>query len=365
MNVCFANFATDAAWGGGEHWTALTAAGMAERGHAVSLLTRQDSTRFGAGSAAAVLPALRVTVSFDYAPRTIAAIHRILRRDRPDVVVVHHNKDVRTAGVAARLLGIPVVHRNGFPILRDRVRDEFAQQWVTRILTNSQRIRERYAAYGWIDPTRIDVVPNGVVAPARPRDPVQVRRAWRVPVEARVALYAGRLTGTKRVGDLIEAMARLPRPHRWYLVIVGHGSARSELERMAVERELSERVRLLEFDPDARESFGGADLVVLPSSQEGMPNALLEAMVQGVPAAATPVGDVSTVLDDGAAGWLVPVGDITGWVSLLARLDAHPELLTEMGRRGETRVRAHFSMGQMMTGVEASLRRATAGSAEF
>ena len=53
-----------------------------------------------------------------------------------------------------------------------------------------------------------------------------------------------------------------------------------------------------------------------------MPNALMEAMVQGVPVAATPVGDVPLLLADGQAGWLVSVGDIGAWGELLRRLEA-------------------------------------------
>ena len=358
MNLLFANLALDRSWGGGEHWTALTARGLAARGHQVVILTRDDASRFQDTAGADVESVEGIPVSFDYAPRTILAALGWLRRGRPDVVVVHHNKDLRTVGVAAALAGVPVVHRNGFPILRDRVRDQVSHQLVSRILTNSDRIRERYERYGWIDPSCIDVVWNGVSMPRSSLDVPSIRARWGVNDDVLVLLFAGRLTATKRVGDLLDVMARMPAQSRWRLVIAGQGAAEAELRERIVRHGLDGRVHLAGFDPKVREAFGAANLVALPSSQEGMPNALLEAMAAGVPVAATPVGEVETLLDHGTAGWLIPVGDTGAWVRRLCRLEAAPEELRAMGERGRARVEAEFTIDRMLDGVESSLRRA-------
>ncbi|MCK4306405.1 MAG: glycosyltransferase, partial [Candidatus Eisenbacteria sp.] len=305
MKITFLNLAAADDWGGGEQWTLRAARGLLQRGHSVNVIGRQ-----GRGMAerarASGLDADSVPVGCDYAPHTVLAIYRLLRRHRPDVLVVHHNKDVRTGGVAANLAGIPVLHRNGFPILRNNPRHRLTYRLTNRILTNSHRIRERYLTYGWIDPDRIDVVPNGIQLSPRTdvEDRSQIRAAWGIGPDNLLAVYAGRLTGIKRVADLLEAFAALGRQSRWRLVVMGRGSEETQLRRRANGDDLRSRIRILGFRSDAALQFHAADLLVLPSSEEGMPNALMEAMAIEVPVAATPVGDVPFLLDQGKAGWL-------------------------------------------------------------
>lgn len=356
------NLAADGNWGGGEKWTLAAARGLARRGHAVVVAGRKGGSmeRLAreSGLTGASLP-----VSADYAPATILAAIRLLRRERVEATIVHHNKDVRTAGVAARMLGLAVVHRNGFPILRNSARHRWTYRTVHRILTNSSRIRDRYVAYGWIDPSRIDVVPNGIELPRTTMDDAR-RRALRsqwggTAPEDLIAVYAGRLSGTKRLGDLLEGLALLPHASRWRLAVLGTGSRERELRERASRDDLRGRVHFAGHRDDAAEMLGAADIAVLASSQEGMPNALMEAMAAGVPVAATPAGDVPALLDEGRAGWIVPVGDPAGWAALLRRLEGAPEALRTMGAHGRDRIASSFSFDAMIAGIERSLRLAT------
>jgi glycosyltransferase involved in cell wall biosynthesis len=361
VRVLFVNLAADTDWGGGENWTLAAAAGLAQRGHAVRVAGRSGGS-METRARARGLDGASLPVAFDYAPATIAAAMRLLRRDRSEAVVVHHNKDVRTAGLAARLLGIAVVHRNGFPILKNTLRHRATYRIVDRILTNSERIRERYAAYGWIDPGRIDVVPNGI-DPPKPMAAARhaMRMAWgvRTPDDL-LAVYAGRLSGTKRVGDLLEGFAGLPQSSRWRLAVLGAGSRERELRGRAEQPDLRHRVHLLGHFDEAASLLVTADLVVLASSEEGMPNALMEAMAAGVPVAATPVGDVPDLLGDGSAGWLVPVGDPPAWTALLTRLEEDPQARSETAARGKARIEERYSFDAMIDGVERSLCAAIA-----
>jgi len=357
MRVLFVNAAID--WGGGERWTITTARGLAGRGHAVRVLGGAG-TELVRRAREAALPTGTLPFSFDYSPVTIGAALGEIRSFRPDVLLAHQPKDVRTAGVAARLAGVAVVHRNGFPLLRNAWRSRLTARLSDRILTNSERIRERYESFGWIDPARIDVVPNGVEALPFAGDRTAVRAAWGVSAGDLVALYAGRTTGTKRVEDLLDAFERLPASSRWRLVVAGTGSQHGALAARAAAPGLSDRVRILGFRTGVSRELGAADLAVLASSQEGMPNALLEAMAAGVPVASTPVGDVPFLLEHGGAGWLIPVGNPAAWVEELVRLEADPRALEVMGARGRTRVLEGFTLGAMLDGVERSLTAARA-----
>ncbi len=359
MRIDFLNLAKDEDWGGGEKWTLTAARGLAERGHRVRVIGREGSRLVqrarGGGSSA-----VGVSAGMDYAPGTILKLAALFQRDRPDVLVVHHNKDVRTGGAAAKMLGVPVVHRNGFPILRDNFRHRLSFRLTDRILTNSERIRARYRSFGWIGADRIDVVPNGIEVPVATEKERNIWDRWNFDPGALVAVYAGRLTEVKRVGDLLEVWESLDADSRWRLVIIGTGPLEPVLRERVRSRGLGDRVRLTGFQEQSQILIGIADLVVLPSSEEGMPNVLMEAMARGVPVAATPVGDVPFLLGDGSAGWLVPVGDEGAWRKLLEHLEGAPSELKRMGTAGRARIETDFTLSRMMDGIESSLARAVA-----
>ncbi|MBS1261468.1 MAG: N-acetyl-alpha-D-glucosaminyl L-malate synthase [Calditrichaeota bacterium] len=355
MRISFVNFAAD--WGGGEGWTLRTAEGLAERGHAIYLIARVDAP-LAERARAHALPGDAFRVSFDYHPGMIIRIRDRLALFNADAVVVHHNKDVRTGAVAAKLLRLPVVHRNGYPIVRDTLRHRLTMRFVDRILTNSQRIHDSYARLQWMRTVPIDLVPNGIdTGDTYDRNP-NLRREMGARDGDLLALYAGRLTGVKQVDLLLRAFAGLGDGHRWRLAIAGGGNRRDPLRRLATRLGLAGTVRFLGFRSDSRALAASADLAVLPSREEGMPNALMEAMAAGVPVAATPVGDVPLLLDHGRAGWLLPVDDPGPWTDLLARLAGSPDQLTTMGETGRQRVRDRFSFGAMIEGVQRVLHAA-------
>ncbi|MDZ4685809.1 MAG: glycosyltransferase, partial [Planctomycetaceae bacterium] len=94
------------------------------------------------------------------------------------------------------------------------------------------------------------------------------------------------------------------------LTIVGRGPLEAELRSLVLMRQLSEHVRFAGYVPNPSGLVAAADLFVLPSLYEGMPNALVEAVASGTPAIAAdcPTGP-REVLDDGRNGTLVPPGD--------------------------------------------------------
>ncbi len=354
MKIAFLNFARD--FGGGEHWTILTAGGLSEHGHQVLLLGRSGSTYQNRVNQAG-LQYMSVPAGPDYNPITILYLLRIFLYFRPDVLIVSHNKDVRNGAVAALFLGIPVLHRNGFPILKDTWRHRLTYALTNRIITNSQRIRDQYADIPWIDPNTIDVVPNGIDPPETIRDKQQVRSNLNLAQDAFIVMFAGRLTTTKHVDDLITAMKLMPETSSVRLAVMGDGPEAESLKQQAANLVTSNRVVFLGYHDDAADKLMAADLVILPSDDEGMPNTLMEAMVRKIPVAATPVGDVPYLLDEGKAGWLFPVGSPEKITELLASLENHQDLLDEMASAGFKQIRDHFSFSDMISGVERSCRR--------
>lgn len=135
-----------------------------------------------------------------------------------------------------------------------------------------------------------------------------------------VILSAGRLTPQKCFGDLLAAFAALAarRPDA-RLLIAGEGPERARLEELSRSLGLGDRARLLGHVDELPALYAAADLFVLPSSYEGFPFALLEAMAAGLPVVATHFGGADELVDHGREGLLVPAGDVGG---LAAAIDA-------------------------------------------
>jgi glycosyltransferase involved in cell wall biosynthesis len=148
----------------------------------------------------------------------------------------------------------------------------------------------------------------------------------------------GCLAARKDYGTLLEALCLLGgRGLAFRAALVGDGPDRDALEARAAALGLAGRVRFLGERGDIERLLPGMDVFVLSSREEGIPNALLEAMAAGRACVATAVGGTPEVLRDGETGWLVPPGEPG------ALADAIEEVLTRPGeacRRGEAACRA-------------------------
>lgn len=137
-----------------------------------------------------------------------------------------------------------------------------------------------------------------------------VEHEWFLRKDCPVLVAAGRLAPWKGFADLILAMKELSRKRQARLVILGDGPLRTELEALIVEHGLSDVVRLLGYVENPLKFFARADVFVLSSHVEGLPNVLVEAMMCGCTPVSTdcPTGP-REVLQDGKYGYLVPMRD--------------------------------------------------------
>ena len=91
----------------------------------------------------------------------------------------------------------------------------------------------------------------------------------------------------------------------------------------------------------------------MPSLDEGLPVAILEAMAEGLPVVATSVGGVPELIEDYRTGYLVPPSDVSALTRHLRLLILDRELRQAMGAAGRERVRDHFSVDRMVAEIEA------------
>ena len=160
---------------------------------------------------------------------------------------------------------------------------------------------------------------------------------------------------------LVDALARLPHD-RWQLTVAGS----LEMDRAYVRRVrrrvarlgLQDRVRLVGAVPNREVAahLSDGDVLVVPSSFEGLAIAYLEAMRAGLPVIASTAGGAGEVIDDGTEGWLVAPGDAQTLAARLGQLCEDRELLARMGLAARRRAERHPRWDESLGRVRAFLR---------
>ncbi|AIF48401.1 glycosyltransferase family 4 protein [Dyella japonica] len=244
------------------------------------------------------------------------------RRAQYDCLLVSWGyPDAAAGGWLARHLGIPYVvkvHGSDLnvkaeqPLVRPQIRR--ALQGAQAVVAVSQALAEKAVSLG-VDPARVHVLYNGVEPSLfHPGSLSEARTRLGLPQDERIVLYVGNLKDTKGCLDLLEAFPHVLLTHPdANLILIGSGPARDPLLQRANALGCQNRVRLVgAVEHDALgDWFRAADLLCLPSHNEGVPNVVLEAMACGTPVVATRVGGIPEVLPQ-HAGLLVNAHDRIG-----------------------------------------------------
>jgi glycosyltransferase involved in cell wall biosynthesis len=192
----------------------------------------------------------------------------------------------------------------------------------------------------------VSVIPNGLdasPAPVSPAERAAARARYGIAPGDCLAVAAGRLSLEKGFDLLVAGFARaVTCEPRLRLLVAGEGPERPRLEAAIARAELQDRVRLLGQVSDIRPVLAAADLLVLSSRTEGLPNIVLEGLDAGLPVLATCVGALPELVHDGSTGWLVPPEDVEALALGLGRAAA-TATLAEMGELGRTRILPSFS----------------------
>lgn len=282
-------------------------------------------------------PALRVAVF----ARGAATVLGLLAARRADVLHLHLTE---RASLVRKGLLARAAHRLGVPVVLHCHGAEFADELAVMPPRRRAALRGVFARADDVVVLGDAAVPSVVEAGARPErvrvvaNPVELPDAVpeRPPGDRVPALFLGRLSERKGVPDLLAAVAALAPADRARLDLrlFGDGPVAEVAEqarRLGLEGCVSVRGWL---DPAARDAeLARAEVFVLPSYNEGLPMALLEAMAWGVVPLVTPVGGIPAVVHDGVDGLLVDPGDRAGLAAALTRLLTDPGLRAALGGR--------------------------------
>jgi glycosyltransferase involved in cell wall biosynthesis len=305
----------------------------------------------------------RVQLWGDVNPVGFGTLVRLLRRARPDVLLLTKQREYWMGGVAARLAGRPaVVLRLGLnrPIKDDLKRRAIFGRLSDLVIVNSRVVRDALLETPWLDAGKVRVLYNGVTA-----DPVadgvgrRLLEGLDIPARARVVAGAGRLTRQKGLDVLIRSFARVrgevPEAH---LVVLGSGGRRQELEEEAGRSGAASAIHLVGHRDDVRSILSGVDVFALSSRNEGMANTLLEAMSVGAPIVATDVSGTTEAVRDGLDALVVEPDDPEALAAAIVKLLGDRALASALGNSARVRARELFGMPRMIDDLEDLLREA-------
>lgn len=292
-----------------------------------------------------------------------------LMRAQPVHVLHTHLFGANTWGrVLGKMAGVPVIiaHEHWSSRSRREVAiDRLLYRMTDRILVPSRASKRLIMQMENIPARYLDVTYNGVdVSLFSPgaSDRVEARLQLGIEGGAIVVGTVGRLSADKGgQDDLIWAVSEARKTYpQLRLLVVGDGPLRPRLEKMA--GELCKDAGTAIFAgvrADVARMLSAMDIFVLPSLKEALPIAVLEAMAMGVPVVATRVGGVPEVVLDGTTGLLVPPGDRAALRDALLRLAGDACLRGRLGRAGQARVHAEFTVDKMVEHVEQLYERLT------
>ncbi len=210
---------------------------------------------------------------------------------------------------------------------------------ASRSIVLSNALREEVIGYGFPS-ERIRQIPNGVDADLF--IPNQLARKKNSKVFR--FLVVGRLDRQKGIDILLQAFAKLEGKYLWELVVCGDGPLGSELEQLAQNLGLGQQVYFKGHVENVLNEYHQADILVLPSLYEGMPNAVLEAMACGLPIIGTDIGGTRELIIEGVTGWIVPPGSPETFSNVIKMVINDQAMIVQIGEAGRQRVEEHFSL---------------------
>jgi glycosyltransferase involved in cell wall biosynthesis len=350
-------------WGGQELRVLEESAGMMARGHDVLIATppeapiATEASRRGIPVSLLAIGKKRLNGIF--------ALRRTFGAHRTDVVVTHSSTDSWLAALAC----LGAVDRP--PIVRTRhvsapIPQNLATRWLygtaaAHVVTTGEALRRQVMQEAGLPADRVSSVPTGIDLDIfRPGEISAARTKLDLPQRRFVVGIVATLRSWKGHRFLVEALAAM-KDESVLLVIVGDGPGRANLTEQVRLLGLTGQVVMAGQQRNVSDWLQALDAFVLPSyANEGVPQALMQAMACGVPVITTPVGAIGEIVSDGQTGLMVPPRDVAALALALAKLRDNPALRRTLADEGLLQARTRFSSGQMLDAMEQILNRTVA-----
>ncbi|MEO5377846.1 MAG: glycosyltransferase family 4 protein [Magnetococcus sp. DMHC-6] len=339
-------------WGGQEIRILTEAAGMIQRGFQVRLLSPPEATIYKAAPKWGV-PVEGLPIARKNMTGLLALRHRLANSDA-DVIITHSSTDSWLTAVASLFLRRPP------PMVRLRhlstpVPTNFPTRWLygtasRLVITTGEGIRQRLIDVNGLPADHLLSIPTGIdLKRFSPGDQNAARLALNLPIGIPMIGIVATLRSWKGHIQLVEAFSAIQN-QKAMLVIVGDGPFLDTIQKRLVQLDIPpDRVRMPGSQENIPEWLQALDLFVLPSyANEGVPQALIQAMACGLPVISTPVGGIPEMIDHGRTGILTPAKDSIALAKAIDDLLDNPQKCRQLGQAALIQAREKGSLDGML-----------------
>jgi glycosyltransferase involved in cell wall biosynthesis len=298
---------------------------------------------------------------------------KFIRKNKIDIVHTHTSKGGMIGRFAARMaatnflfgnrpLTIHTVHGFAFhefsppSVIRVcSILERIASRWTDKVVFVNEFHQQWAKKLSIAPPSKMVTISNGIPAEAeQTTSEISLRHEYRMPENAYIIGSIGRLAPQKGLEYLIKAMPKiLTCQPNTYAVLVGEGSLRNKLEKLANTIDVGKNVIFTGFVPHPEALLPQFDLIVLPSLREGLSIALLEAMRAGKPIITTAIGSNLSVVVDNQDAIVVPPADVQALCNSILHLLQKPHLRQLLGQSAQKTFLTKFTEEQMLAKYEA------------
>ena len=334
-------------WGGNERWLTTAVNGLAERGHTINLIIRKNVSHW---------KKIHPSINLVEAPFTnelsikTKSIIKELIDNKTDILLSTKRKDYILAAQIKYSNQITHIMRLGIsrPILkRDFIQRYVLSHMVDGIIVNAKALKSELLKYDFIHKNihinKIKCIYNGYVLSSSKKEQ-NINKVSSFCIRS-----AGRLTTHKGYDMLLKSLKNLRED--FYLEIAGDGPEYSALNSMIKKNNLQKKCKLVGDMKNTIDFFAGADLIVIPSRSEGIPNTLFEAWSVKKPVIATNVGGVSEVVDHKKDG-LICEPSVDSIYATISDYIKKQEDYNRLGESGYKKLNDSFSMDRMIDNLE-------------
>lgn len=300
----------------------------------------------------------------------ILRLRRLIKQGGYTIVHTHSSKAGIVGRWAAKLAGAPIIvhtvhgwghHERQPPLVRLYYiwLEKLTLPITDRLIAVTSKDIEKGLRDGIGKPENYLVIRSGIELDrfGRPQVSRQATRAtWGIPEDAPLIGTVTRLSPQKAPLDFVRAAAQVAEQHpqAWFMM-VGDGPLRGEVEKLAQEVGIADRLVLTGLRRDVPELMAAFDLFALSSLWEGLPRVIPQAMATGLPVVATACDGSAEAVEDGVTGFLVPPGEPAVLAQRLGQLLAEPDLASQMGEMGLARA-PEFDVQRMVAQIDALYR---------
>jgi len=341
-------------WGGQEMRILSEALGFMQRGHRLTLLTPSSSTIYGAAIKAGI-----ETVALPMEKKRlkgVMSLRKWLADNNPDIVNTHSSTD-------SWLVALAKIGMQDIPMVRTRhlsaaVPGNFATRWLYASATNytvttGESIRQMLIRDNHFDGANISAIPTGIdVDRFVPGDKLLVRSELGLPADEILIGIVATIRSWKGHQYLIEALSKIKNDNV-RLLIIGDGPIKDVVEKQIDELGLSDKVLMAGQQEDVVPWLQAMDIFVLPSyANEGVPQAVLQAMLCEKAIVTTDAGSISEAVEHEQSGLIVDKKSSEAIATALELLMSDASLSERLGKQARLSAAANYSFESMLDKME-------------